>query len=377
MQTASDEYYMARAIALAEIAVGRTSPNPTVGCVIVREGEVVGEGYHPGPGQPHAEVFALRAAAGDARGATVFVTLEPCSTEGRTPPCTEALLEAGVSAVVYGTLDPNPDHQGRGIALLNEAGIETRQAGDQAFLRDLNRGFFCWMERGRPYVSAKIASTLDGRLTFARGSRSALTGGEAQAWAHRWRASADAVLIGVGTALIDDPLLTARPAEGCARQPTRVVVDSKGRLPLTSQLVKTAGRVPVLVLTTSASDPAWADDLKAASAQVVTVADRGGLVDISAALRTLGARGILEVAVEPGAQLLASLVEVGLLDEVNLILTPWVGGAADAPRWFDDLHFGDTGGGPRDAHAPERWEIAGSSRLGPDLLVTVKSEAWS
>jgi diaminohydroxyphosphoribosylaminopyrimidine deaminase/5-amino-6-(5-phosphoribosylamino)uracil reductase len=368
MRTPSDEYYMARAIALAETALGRTSPNPAVGCVIVSSGEVVGEGYHPGAGQPHAEIFALRAAGEDARGSTVYVTLEPCSTYGRTPPCVDALVSAGVAAVVYGTLDPDPVNHREGVARLEAAGIECRRAGDERFLRDLNRGFFSWMERGRPYVSLKVATTLDGRIALGQGAGSRLSGAEADAWTHRWRAAADAVMVGIGTALTDDPLLTARPPEGCSCQPTRVVLDSKGRLDPSSQLVKTAARTPLLVVTTKGHDPSWEEAMTGAGAQVAEARESGGMVDISSALEIVGRLGMLEIAVEPGAGLMASLVESGMLDQVNFIVTGWMGGDRAAPRWFDKLTHD---------RAEGRWDLANVVRMGPDVLLTVTSEAWS
>lgn len=367
MSVRSDDYWMARAVALAENGVGRTSPNPAVGCVVVRGEEVVGEGYHPGAGQPHAEVFALEAAGTDARGATVYVTLEPCSTQGRTPPCTEALVNAGVARVVYGTPDPNPAHRGKGTKLLEDAGIATRRAGDEVVLRSLNRGFFSWMERGRPFVSAKVAVTLDGRVTLTPGERAHLSGPSADLWVHRWRAAADAVMVGIGTVLADDPLLTARPPEGCPRQPIRVVLDSKGRLPAASQLAGTAQRVPLLVITTAAADESRVEVLEEAGAKVLKAPDVDGRVDIKAALELLGREGILEVAAECGPTLLAALLASGDLDLLHLVVTPWVGGDQGSSRWFEGLASAGI--------AAERWPIKQVERLGDDVMLTLETGA--
>lgn len=367
MSVRSDDYWMARAVALAENGVGRTNPNPAVGCVVVRDEEVVGEGYHPGPGKPHAEVFALEAAGTDARGATVYVTLEPCSTHGRTPPCTDALIEAGVARVVYGTPDPNPAHRGKGAHLLEDAGIATARAGDETLLRSLNRGFFSWMERGRPFVSAKVAVTMDGAVSLAAGERSHLSGPSADLWVHRWRAAADAVMVGIGTVLADDPLLTARPPEGCPRQPTRVVLDSQGRLPAASQLAGTAGRVPLLVITTEAADDGRLGVLEEAGAKVLKAPDVDGRVDVKAALELLAKEGILEVAAECGPTLLASLAASGDLDLLHLVVTPWVGGDWTAPRWFEGL------AGAGIDH--ERWPIRHVERMGDDVMVTLETGA--
>jgi diaminohydroxyphosphoribosylaminopyrimidine deaminase/5-amino-6-(5-phosphoribosylamino)uracil reductase len=367
MPALSDDYWMARAVALAQNGVGRTSPNPAVGCVVVRESEVVGEGYHPGAGQPHAEVFALEAAGPEARGSTAYVTLEPCSTHGQTPPCTEALIQAGVARVVYGTLDPNPAHSGKSTKLLEAAGVATARAGDEALLRSLNRGFFSWMERGRPFVSAKVAVTIDGRVALAEGERSHISGPAADLWVHRWRAAADAVLVGIRTVLADDPLLTARPPEGCPRQPVRVVLDSEAALPVASQLVATAGRVPLVVVTTSAADEERVHALEAAGAKVIRAPRSNGRVDLGAALRLLGSEGILEVAAECGPTLLATLVASGDLDLLHLLVTPWVGGRWDAPRWFEAL---------AGSRIPvERWPMLGVERMGDDVLLTLETGA--
>lgn len=380
---------MARAIALAEEAVGRTSPNPTVGCVIVRDGEVVGEGYHPGAGHAHAEPIALAAAGGDARGATLYVTLEPCCTPGRTPPCTAAILASGVREVVYGTSDPNPAHSGRGIAELEAAGVATRQAGDQRTLRSLNRGFFSWMERGRPHVTAKVAVTLDGRVSLRAGKGTVLTGPQADEWTHRWRAMADAVLVGIGTALADDPLLTARPSVACGRQPVRVVLDSSGRLPAASQLVRTAGKSPVLVITTGRSRDAWRREVAEAGAEVLEIQAPGpgdrpggrpasdGIEDADArrvpllkALAALGERGLLDVACEPGPTLFATLLRVDALDVLHVIVTSWLGGDRGAPRLTcDELGVPGERSGVR---AP----LAGFERLGDDVLLTYDAAGW-
>lgn len=406
MNVRSDDYYMVRAIALAETALGRTSPNPTVGCVIVKDDEVVGEGYHPGPGQPHAEVFALNAAGDDAREATAYITLEPCSTHGKTPPCVDALVQAGLSAVVYGTIDPNPAHGGKGIQALQAAGVACRCVGEEALLRELNRGFFSWMERGRPYATAKIATTVDGRMTLEKGKRTQLSGEAAREWVHRWRALSDAVLVGIDTVLVDDPLLTARPPEGCSVQPTRVVLDSSGRLPASSHLVQTARRVPLLVVTTDASSTAWRDEMAADGVEVAVVgasqadgatAARGAPtalrgqgstptshVDLIAAFQLLGERGMLEIAVEPGPTLLGALVAGRLVEKLHWIVTAQVGAQANVPPWYEgilDVRSAELGAPAQLARdiagkepwtaVAEQWPIENMQRLGKDILLTL------
>ncbi len=315
--TAADHAHMARALALAEQGLYSTSPNPRVGCVLVRDGVVVGEGWHVRAGEPHAEVHALRAAGEAARGATAYVTLEPCSHHGRTPPCAEALVAAGVARVVAAMEDPNPLVAGRGLAILRQAGIEVCAGVLANEARELNIGFVSRMTRGRPWVRLKAASSLDGRTALANGQSQWITGAEARQDGHRWRARACAILSGSGTVLADDPLLNVRGVD-TERQPRPVVVDSRLQTPPTARLLD--GR-PVLIATTN-PDPAKAAALAAQGAEVLLLPDLAGRVGLAALLLELGRRGINELHVEGGAGLNGALLAAGLVDELLLYLAP-------------------------------------------------------
>lgn len=315
--TAADLAHMARALALAEQGLYSTSPNPRVGCVLVRDGVVVGEGWHVRAGEPHAEVHALRAAGEAARGATAYVTLEPCSHHGRTPPCAEALVAAGVARVVAAMEDPNPLVAGRGLAILRQAGIEVWVGVLANEARELNIGFVSRMTRGRPWVRLKAASSLDGRTALANGQSQWITGAEARQDGHRWRARACAILSGSGTVLADDPLLNVRGVD-TERQPRPVVVDSRLQTPPTARLLD--GR-PVLIATAN-PDPAKAAALAAQGAEVLLLPDAAGRVDLAALLLELGRRGINELHVEGGAGLNGALLAAGLVDELLLYLAP-------------------------------------------------------
>lgn len=315
--TAADHAHMARALALAERGLYSTSPNPRVGCVLVKDGAVVGEGWHVRAGEPHAEVHALRAAGAAARGATAYVTLEPCSHHGRTPPCAEALMAAGVARVVAAMEDPNPLVAGRGLAILRQAGIEVFPGVLENEARELNIGFVSRMTRGRPWVRLKAASSLDGKTALANGQSQWITGAEARQDGHRWRARACAILSGSGTVLADDPQLNVRGVD-TERQPRPVVVDSRLQTPPTARLLD--GR-PALVATAN-PDPAKAAALAAQGAEVLLLRDAAGRVDLAALLQELGRRGINELHVEGGAGLNGALLAAGLVDELLLYLAP-------------------------------------------------------
>jgi len=347
--TTDDARWMARALRLARRGLYTTDPNPRVGCVLVREGRVVGEGWHERAGGPHAEVVALRQAGEAARGATCYVTLEPCSHHGRTPPCAEALVAAGVSRVVAAMTDPNPQVAGRGLARLRAAGIEVESGLMAETARELNLGFVARMTRVRPWVRVKLAASLDGRTALASGESQWITGVAARRDVQRWRAQASAILTGVGTVLADDPALTVRPAElgeDPGRQPLRVVVDSRLRTPPAARLLRQAG--PVLVATREDADPARCRALEAAGAEVLPLlADETGRVALPALLAALAAREVNELHVEAGATLAGALVAQGLADELLLYQAPLLLGdegrglfrlpalsrLADAPAW--------------------------------------------
>ena len=314
---AVDHGMMARALQLAERGLWTTSPNPRVGCVLVREGEIVGEGWHERAGEPHAEVHALRAAGELARGATAYVTLEPCSHHGRTPPCAEALIGAGVSRVVAAMRDPNPLVAGNGLAMLQAAGIETACGLLENEARELNIGFVARMTRGRPWLRLKAAASLDGKTALNNGVSQWITGPDARRDGHRWRARACAILTGIGTVRDDDPQLSVREVD-TPRQPLRVVVDSKLEIPLTAKILRGG---PVLVAA-AVDDEKRANLLRATGAEVVVLPNPHGKVELSGLLEELGRRGINEVHVEAGFKLNGSLLREGLVDELLLYLAP-------------------------------------------------------
>lgn len=315
--SAVDHGMMARALQLAERGLWTTSPNPRVGCVIVRDGLIVGEGWHEKAGEPHAEVHALRAAGEQARGATAYVTLEPCSHYGRTPPCAEALIAAGVSRVVAAMRDPNPLVAGKGLAMLEAAGIETACGLLENEARELNIGFVSRMTRGLPWVRLKVAASLDGKTALNNGVSQWITGPEARRDGHAWRARACAILTGIGTVRDDDPSLTVRDVV-TTRQPLRVIVDSKLDTPPDAKILQGG---PVLIAA-AVNLENRAKLLVEAGAEIVVLPNRQGKVDLRDLLRHLAQRGINEVHAEAGFKLNGSLVREGLVDEFLIYLAP-------------------------------------------------------
>jgi diaminohydroxyphosphoribosylaminopyrimidine deaminase/5-amino-6-(5-phosphoribosylamino)uracil reductase len=320
----SDAAYMARAIHLARRGIYSTHPNPSVGCVIVRNGSVVGSGWHRQAGGPHAEVFALREAGERARGADVYLTLEPCSHHGRTPPCAEALVEAGVKRVVVAMQDPNPRVAGSGLQRLQEAGIAVEAGLLEAQAQALNPGFIARMQRGRPWVRVKLASSLDARTAMASGESKWITGAAARADVQRLRARSSAIITGIGTVLADDPSLNVRLAAGDLqgveplRQPLRVVLDTGLRMPPQARMLGLPGDTLVI---TPTRDDQKAQALAAAGAEVVVV-DTPGRVAPDDVLRRLAEREINEVLVEAGPALAGGFLLAGLVDELVLYLAP-------------------------------------------------------
>lgn len=322
---------MRRAIALAESVAGTTSPNPNVGCVLVRDGVIVGEGATRPPGQAHAEIVALEAAGEAARGATAYVTLEPCSHTGRTGPCADALIAAGVAAVHAGIEDPNPKVAGEGFARLRAAGIQvTVGDGAEEVSRQLE-AFLHYQRTGRPFIIVKFAATLDGKIAAASGDSRWVAGEEARAWAHAFRTRVDAIMCGVNNVLLDDPQLTARPGGAlAARQPLRVVADSRGRTPLSAKVLNEDA--PTLIATTDASPAAWREAVAALGAGVLVLpADAGGHVDLRALADELARRGVLSLLVEGGGVLHASFFAAGLVDKVHAIIAPKIVGGTAYP----------------------------------------------
>ena len=392
MTATQDTIWMAQALRLAERGLYTASPNPRVGCVLVHNGGVVGEGWHERAGEPHAEVLALRAAGEAARGASAYVTLEPCSHDGRTPPCVNALIAAGIARVVAAVQDPNPQVAGQGIAKLRAAGIEVECGLMEAAARELNIGFFSRMTRGTPWLRSKIAMSLDGRTALANGTSKWITGEDARRDVQHWRARSCAVLTGIGTVLADDAQLNVREsallfppltAEGSLRsngeppgvphagtrggreglrQPLRVVVDSQLRLPLTARVLL-GGNVAVYTATQDAEKIAA---LEKTGARVIVLPDANGRVDLNAVLRDLAARGCNEVLVEAGSALNGALLQAGLVDELLLYLAPQLLG--DAARGMAQLgEFSRL-----DQRVNLKWHDV--RQIGNDLRITVRVE---
>ncbi len=317
MFSPADREHMAEALRLAEKGLFTTTPNPRVGCVIVREGETVGAGWHEKTGGPHAEIVALRAAGARARGATAYVSLEPCSHQGRTPPCVDALIEAGIARVVAAMQDPNAKVAGSGFARLRAAGIQVEYGLMQDEARALNIGFVSRMSRGRPWLRMKIAASLDGRTALANGQSQWITGPEARRDGHAWRARACAVLTGIGTVRDDDPQLNVREVE-TTRQPLKIVVDSRLQLPLSAKLLE-SGRVLVAA---AVEDKAAIAALQDKGAEVVVLPNARGKVELMDLMRELARRELNEVHVEAGYKLNGSLLGAGLVDELLIYLAP-------------------------------------------------------
>jgi len=307
---------MRAALSLAARGLGTTWPNPSVGCVLVRDGTVLARGWTRPGGRPHAEADALSRAGDAARGATAYVTLEPCSHHGKTPPCADALVSAGVARVVVACGDPDPRVNGRGIERLRAAGIEVATGVLERDALDLNAGFFLRVREGRPLVTLKLATTLDGRIATRSGESQWITGPQARAAGHLLRSRNDAIMVGIGTAMADDPELTCRLPGLEHRSPVRVVVDSRLRLELTAKLVRTAGQVPTWIACLEGSDRAQAfRDARVELLEIVPGAD--GEMPVRAVLKALGAKGITRVLAEGGARLAASLMRECLADRIE------------------------------------------------------------
>jgi diaminohydroxyphosphoribosylaminopyrimidine deaminase/5-amino-6-(5-phosphoribosylamino)uracil reductase len=320
---ASDIGYMQRALAVAEGGIGFVSPNPVVGCVIVKDGRIVGEGYHERYGGPHAEANALRVAGSAARGATLYVTLEPCCHTGKTPPCVDAVLQAGVGRVVMAVRDPNPKVAGGGLARLRAAGIDVTLGICEAEARRLNETFLHYIQTQRPFVTLKCAVTLDGKIATRTGASRWITGRAAREHVHRMRHAADGLLVGAGTALQDDPLLTTRLPDGGGVNPLRIVVDSLLRLSPLSQLAMVRPDRRTLVATSERAPVDKQRQLEHQGVEILRLPSYAdGRVDIEALLTVLGARGIADLLVEGGATLSATLLQRRLADKIVMFIAP-------------------------------------------------------
>ncbi len=353
-----DQQHMARALQLAAQGLYTTTPNPRVGCVIVRDGVVVGEGWHAKAGELHAEPLALQAAGDRAAGATTYVTLEPCAHHGRTPPCVDALLAAKPARVVAAMQDPNPKTSGKGFEQLRAAGITVDVGLMEAEARELNIGFVMRMTRGTPWVRMKVAASLDGRTALANGKSQWITGAEARKDGHAWRARACAVLTGVGTVKDDDPLLTVRDV-ATTRQPYRVVVDSRLQTPLTAKILG-----PGTIIAAAGVDAPRSVALRAHGAEVVVLPNHEGKVELPALLQELARRGCNELHVESGYKLNGSFLDEGLVDELLIYMAPCI--------------LGDTAKGM--FHLPPLESLAGRrnvritdiTRVGEDIRIMAR-----
>jgi diaminohydroxyphosphoribosylaminopyrimidine deaminase/5-amino-6-(5-phosphoribosylamino)uracil reductase len=370
--TEHDRPHLQRALELAEGGRGRVSPNPLVGAVVVRDGDVIGEGFHAQLGAAHAEVAALADCRGrghDPGGATLYVSLEPCAHHGRQPPCTDAILAAGIERVVIGSDDPSDKASGRGPGILRDGGVEVAVAeGPQAAAaRLLNQPFRKHARTGRPQVVLKSAMSLDGRVATEGGDSRWISGADSRELVHCWRGELDAVCIGIGTALADDPLLTAR-AVGAPRQPTRVVFDSRARLPLDSRLVASASEAPLVVIASPAAPAERVAALREAGAEAI-VCDGDPPSRVVAALAELGRRGLTSVMLEGGPTLAGSFLDSGEVDELRIFIAPIVLGGSGARPMAGGTGFGAVAEAPR-ALAVE-WK-----RCGDDLLIRARLREW-
>lgn len=352
---------MAAALGLARRGLGSVWPNPSVGCVLVNQGRVVGRGRTAMGGRPHAETEALAQAGDRAHGATAFVTLEPCSHHGKTPPCAEALVIAGVSRVVAATEDPDPRVSGRGLARLREAGIEVETGVMREEADEIIAGFRCRIEQGRPLVTMKVAATLDGRTATHRGESQWITGEDARARGHLLRAQSDAIMIGSGTALIDDPLLSCRLPGLEDRSPVRVVVDGHLSLSLTSKLVASAKDIPLWLFTRTGNSPERLAALDECGVDVIELPPSPtGSVDLAAALKELGARGLTRLLVEAGGHLAAALLRENLVDRLAWFRAPMLIGGDGMPA---AVAFGIDA-----LNQAPRWRRLSAACLGTDMV---------
>jgi diaminohydroxyphosphoribosylaminopyrimidine deaminase/5-amino-6-(5-phosphoribosylamino)uracil reductase len=373
--TDTDKALLERAIELAERGKGAVRPNPVVGAVVARDGEVLGEGWHEEFGAAHAEVNAIEACGlADLGSATLYVSLEPCCHDGQTPPCTDAILQAGLRRVVVGSDDPSEKASGRGLGILRDEGVEVVVADGElaARARLLNQAFRKHARVGRPWVLFKSAMTLDGKVATRTGDSKWISGEDSRTLAHRWRASVDAVMVGIGTALADDPQLTARPhglVEDLERQPRRVVFDTLARLPPSSQLLAAAGEVPLTVVVSRAAAHADTDALEAAGAQVLVATGENEPARVRSALDQLGAMGIAAALLEGGPHLAGAFLDAGEIDEIRLFLAPLLLGGKAAR---DPLE----GQGVERITEALRALTLDCELVGDDLLISARLREW-
>ncbi|MDN5361045.1 MAG: diaminohydroxyphosphoribosylaminopyrimidine deaminase [Moorella sp. (in: firmicutes)] len=358
-----DTIFMRRALDLARRGLGRTSPNPAVGAVIVKDGRVIGEGYHQKAGTPHAEIHALQAAGPAARGSTLYVTLEPCCHYGRTPPCTEAIIAAGIRRVVAAMADPNPRVAGGGFQALRQAGIEVETGLLAEEARQLNEAFIKYITTGNPWVTLKMALTLDGKIATRTGAARWITGQEARERAHELRDTHDAILVGIGTVLADDPELTTRLPGVRGRDAVRVILDSHLRLPLTARVVSLRSAAPTLVATTAAAPAEAREELAARGVQVLVLPAEAGRVAWQPLLAELARRQITSILVEGGSGVNATALAAGVVDKVIAFIAPKIFGGVEAPGPVGGLGVADPG-------AAWQLERLAVKRCGEDLMLS-------
>ncbi len=335
-QARVDQYWMSQALDLARLAIGRVSPNPAVGAVIVRDDCLVGAGYTETPGQRHAEIVALDEAGDLAAGATMYVTLEPCAHHGRTPPCLDSILRAGLARIVIAVRDPNPLVNGRSITALRESGIDVEIGPGQDEAIQINAGFFRRLQTGKPEVHIKYAMSLDGKIATHTGHARWITGSEARRQAHIIRDQSDAILVGIGTVLADDPLLTVRVTDSDAGaggpcHPFRIVVDTHARTPVASAMLDAEAPGETLIAVSELAPQERVEALQRTGAETLTVPTRDGRIDLPALLDCLGARGFNTLMVEGGAGIIGSLADEGLIDRVTAFVAPVLLGGQGAP----------------------------------------------
>jgi diaminohydroxyphosphoribosylaminopyrimidine deaminase/5-amino-6-(5-phosphoribosylamino)uracil reductase len=356
----ADRAYMQEAIALAERGRGHTAPNPMVGCVLVKDGRTIGRGYHHRYGDLHAERDALAACTEDPAGATMYVTLEPCCHHGKQPPCTDAILAAGIARVVVGATDPNPLVGGRGIALLRAGGVAVEAGLLEAEVREQNRIFLKYITEKRPWVSLKVAMTLDGKIATADGDARWVTSEPARRFVHELRGQRSSICVGAGTVRLDDPMLDCR-VEGYSN-PVRILPDSAASLPPESRIARSAGAIRTIVAHTDAAPAGRLERLRACGVELLPCAARDGRVDLPDLLSRLGALGIDSILLEGGEALNGSFVAQGLVDEYYIFIAPKILGGQDAKTSV---------GGPGFAKMADALalDIRSVERIGPDLLV--------
>ena len=366
----SDVQHLRRTLELAARARGRTSPNPLVGAVVVKGERPIGEGFHEAPGHPHAELAALAACEEDPTGATLYVSVEPCCHHGRTPPCTDAIVAAGISRVVIASDDPTEKAAGRGLGILRDEGVQVDVHDGEAcgVARLLNQPFRKHARTGRPHVILKSAMTLDGKVATRTGDSRWISGHSSRARAHRWRAESDAVGVGIGTVLADDPRLTAR-IEGVARQPRRVVFDSEARLPLTARLVGSARDVPVILVCGRGASRTAMQALEAAGVDVIVTSGQNEGARVSCGLDELGAREVQSLLLEGGPHLAGAFLEAGEIDEVRMFVAPLLAGGREARTAVEGLGTGPIAGADR-AISTEM------ERIDDDVLITARLKEW-